>query len=196
MSKIGDKYVLWRTHYSLEAYTDQFGKKHPGYIVDDEYHVTVTETHNRSKCMWTDKSDYPGTKAVTEDGIVFTQHWKNFPSDSNNPSYYWDAVQDVDGIIWQPTDALQAYNKQYGVPFVFMGKKARPHHEELTYCLEHDQMFFYQQGGRCFQCVLARVKAEKEQSVPKYALDTNGSRSIRPKRGQTHDRSGKAGSEY
>ena len=188
MSKVGNKFILWRAHYSLEAYTDQFRKKHPGYIVYDEYHVTVTETHNHSKCMWTDKSDYPGTRAVTDDGIVFTQHWEYFPSDSYSPSYYWDGVKDVAGNLWQPVDALQAYNKQSGGPFISQGEKARPHHTELDYCQEHDQLFFQQQGQKCFQCVLERVRKENKVIPYSFNKNTNGSRGIG--RELEHDRSG------
>ena len=110
MTKAGDKFILWREKYSLNAYRDQFDKSHKGYIVLEEFIVTVIETKN-VKGMW--RSDtYQGLKATTEDGKPFTCNWNSFPDDSMTPTYYWDVLED-ENDIWQPVDAIQALNHGY-----------------------------------------------------------------------------------
>jgi len=109
-SIIGKKFILWREEYSLNAYKDQFDKSHKGYIVLDEFVVTVIETKDVRGMFGTEM--YQGLKASTEDGKNFTRNWHSFPDDAMTPNYYWNVIEDENGI-WQPVDAIQALNTGY-----------------------------------------------------------------------------------
>ena len=79
-SIIGEKYILWRTEFSLDAYKDQFNKSHNGYVVLGEFVTKVIEV-KEVKGMW--GSDiFQGVKTSTEDGKIFTRNWNYFPDDS------------------------------------------------------------------------------------------------------------------
>lgn len=105
MRNILRKVVLWDTRYEENAYKDQFGFSHPGYIVDNEFIVTIVDEQYVGG-MFGD-GIYEGWKAVTNDGMVFTCNWNIFPNDSATPTYYWDARRDGEHI-WKPVDAHQA----------------------------------------------------------------------------------------
>jgi len=103
--EIGTQFVLWKEEYSNAAYKDQLGKDHDGYIVLEEFVVTVTEVKTVPG-TWS-REPYEGWKAVTEDGKEFTCNFTSFPDDSMTPTYFWDTVVDED--VWQPVNAEQAF---------------------------------------------------------------------------------------
>lgn len=107
---IGQKFVLWREDFSREAYIDQMGIAHSGYIVTEEFEVIITEVRP-VKNMWGDGMS-TGWKGETKDGKVFTCNWHSFPDDSMTPTYYWDCIKDESGL-WRPVDAEQAVNDHY-----------------------------------------------------------------------------------
>ena len=102
---IGKTIVLWKEEFSNRAYQDQMGIWQGGYVVKNEYVVTIIETQ-KVRGMW-GNSEYDGWKAITNDGQVFTCNWNNFPDDSIAPTYYWDVVNS-NGELWMPVDAIQA----------------------------------------------------------------------------------------
>jgi len=141
-SIIGKKYILWREEYSLGAYKDQFDIAHHGYVVLDEFFVEVIETKD-VKGMW--GSDvYQGLKTITENGKIFTLNWNSFPDDSMTPTYYWDTIEDENGI-WQPVNAIQALN--HGLVHVDKsGNRKIP--EGVSFCDKHK--IFYDTA--CWRC--------------------------------------------
>ena len=147
-----EKYILWRTEFSLDAYRDQFNKLHKGYVVLDEFFTKVIEIRFDVKGMWS--SDvFQGLKASTEDGKIFTLNWNIFPDDSMTPTYYWDTIKDENGI-WQPVDAIQALN--HGLIHVDKsGNRKIP--KGVSFCNKHK--IFYDTA--CWRCNYEKSKGEK-----------------------------------
>ena len=50
MPSLGTKIVLWKEEYSPKAYVDQMGVSQPGYIVYDEFLVTIVEVKQVRGC--------------------------------------------------------------------------------------------------------------------------------------------------
>jgi hypothetical protein len=103
---IGTKLVLWKESYVENAYKDILGISHPAHVVDKEFVVTITEI--KKVPLMFGKGTGEGWKAITTDGKVFTCNWNVFPDDTMFPSFYWDVVEEDDGELWQPVDAMQA----------------------------------------------------------------------------------------
>jgi hypothetical protein len=102
---IGKSFVLWKEEFSLTAYTDQLGIAHHGYVVMEEFEVTITEERD-VKGMW-GAEIFKGWKGIDKNGKIFTCNWYSFPDDSMTPTYYWDVINDGSGP-WVPVDAIQA----------------------------------------------------------------------------------------
>jgi len=150
-SIIGEKYILWRTEFSLDAYKDQFNKSHNGYVVLGEFVTKVIEV-KEVKGMW--GSDiFQGVKTSTEDGKIFTRNWNYFPDDSMTPTYYWDAIKDKNGV-WQPVDAIQALN--HGLIHVDKNEN-RKVPIGVSLCDRHN--IFYDTA--CWRCDYEKSKGEK-----------------------------------
>jgi hypothetical protein len=156
---IGRKFVLWRTKYSNEAYTDQAGLKHNGYIVYEQIPVTVIETRKVQGMFGTGIHD--GWKAVSDTGEEFTNNWHSYPDDSMTPTYYWDAREDKRGT-WQPVDACQAFN--FGFAHVHEdGTRCYP--IGATVCLKHKRAHLDEKN--CFECEYEARKKSDENGKTK-----------------------------
>jgi len=118
----------------------------PGYLVESEFQVTVTE-EKEVPAMW-GQDTYTGIKAVTADGKEFTRNWNYFPDDSMTPCYYWDALEDELGV-WQPEDAVQAYNMGF-VHVDNYGNRKIPAGFEI--CRKHDKVV--EDGVGCWNCFM------------------------------------------
>lgn len=152
MDIIGRKFVLWHTKMDLKAYKDQMGIYHSGYIVLEEFIVTIVETKKVPNMWGGGFSD--GWRALTEMGREFTCNWHSYPDDSITPTYYWDVVKEDDGSLWTPEDAKQAYG--HGYPYVRPdGSRAIP--EGMQVCSEHDIAYF----DECWKCAFNKLKGEK-----------------------------------
>src|SRR3954463_2736560 len=105
VSRIGWKFVLWKTYYSSEAYRDQLGIAHSGYEVTDEIPVVVIEERFDVPSMFGPEKNNHGWKAKAENGgRLFYCNWTSYPDDSLTPTYYWEVK--VEGAeFWQPEDA-------------------------------------------------------------------------------------------
>lgn len=144
MSIIGTKIVLWKEEFSLSAYVDQMGVAQKGYIVTEEYPVTIIET-KKVKGMW-GNSEYDGWKAITEDGRVFTCNWDSFPDDSMTPTYYWDVVKENNGELWQPVDAIQSV--RYFPCVDVNGNRKMPVNSKT--CEKHNEVYLLSEN--CWKC--------------------------------------------
>ena len=163
---VGKIFTLWREEYELEAYKDQFGRTHEGYIVAEEIRVTVVEQRNDVPAMWSEGQTYWGLRAVAEDGREYTLNWTFFPDDARTPTYYWDCIIDDEGHAWQPVDAVQAYNHKLSAHVRFDGTRAVPGGAEV--CPKHDYAYYtdrepFKSGDRCFHCFCDKLKAEREE---------------------------------
>ena len=146
MSPLGTKIVLWKEEYSPNAYVDQMGVSQLGYIVYDEFLVTIVEV-KQVRGRW-GNSFYEGWKAVTENGDEFTCNWEIFPDDSMTPTYYWDARND-NGVLWRPVDAIQAHNF---FPHVdIYGNKKLPMMSKV--CEKHSDAL-HLESDVCWKCVV------------------------------------------
>src|SRR5947209_5283654 len=123
--EIGATFVLWRTEYRTSAYTDQFDRRHGGYVVVDEDTVTVTEVLEVPG-MWEPREKYYGLRASGESGRKYSLNAHRYPDDSPTPTYYWDPVEGGDGVVFRPVDAVQAYNLRADVHVDEEGKGIQP----------------------------------------------------------------------
>ena len=148
--KIGTKFTLWREDFKHDAYKDQMGMFHSGYVVLEQIPVTIVEV-KKVKGMF-GGGEYEGWKAVSAKGEEFTNNWDSFPDDSMTPTYYWDCRQDNRGL-WRPVDACQAYGflSAHVTP---KGKKVKVLGAE--YCKKHDKYFIKRVDSvllyGCFKC--------------------------------------------
>jgi len=138
---IGTKIALWQENFSSNAYSDQLGVSHSGYVVTKEFVVTITE-EQETKGMWSN-GIYRGWKAVDENGKIFTCNWNRFPDDSMTPTFYWDTMEDEDGV-WQPVDGVQAYS--YGIHVDENGNRKKPAGSKL--CDLHNVLYIEE----CWKC--------------------------------------------
>ncbi len=140
---IGRKLVLWFTEYSNEAYTDQMGIKHPGYIVKEQIPVTIIKV---KKVPYLFGDGYgEGWLAKSDTGEEFTCNWNRFPDDSMTPTYYWDVKKDHRGL-WEPVDAIQT---QGWYPHVDeKGNQCIPINS--VFCKNHN--ITYLKDGECWKC--------------------------------------------
>jgi len=141
-SMVGTKVILWQEDYSSNAYSDQFGIQHSGDVVTKEFTVTITEERD-VKGTWAGET-HKGWKGIDENGKIFTCNWNHFPDDSMTPSYYWDIIEDEDGV-WQPVDAIQAYS--HGIHVDENGNIKRPDGSRL--CVKHNVLHL---GDECWKC--------------------------------------------
>lgn len=162
MFEIGDKYTLWLSEYSREAYVDQLGRSHPGYKIIEQVIVQVTRVRNDVRDMWTGEHIHRGILAVSiystalNIGEVFQNNWHTFPSDANDPYYYWDATTIRDGKRYQPVDAVKAYNNDYNMSFVLDNKRAVPIglFEHINMCDKHAYLWYKWDKNGCFKCLI------------------------------------------
>lgn len=152
MVEVGNKFTLWIERYDLEAYTDQMGLKHPGYTIDEIVVVEVCEIRKDVPCMWTDKKDYTGWRAISQSGELFQNNWNVFPSDSFSPTYYWDAITIRDGKRVQPVDAIQAYKSSTPHLLVESDVRAIPTGSHVLSCKKHNEFWYDWQHDSCMKC--------------------------------------------
>jgi hypothetical protein len=140
-SMIGTKIVLWQEDFSSNAYIDQLGISHSGYVVTKEFVVVITEERD-VKGTWAGGT-HKGWKGVDENGKIFTCNWNHFPDDAITPTYYWDIIDDEDGA-WQPVDAIQAYS--HGAHVNKNGNRKRPKGSMI--CKNHNVLYI----EKCWKC--------------------------------------------
>jgi hypothetical protein len=151
MTRIGEKVILWKEQYSGKAYTDQLGITHDGYIVPEEYIVTIVE-EKPVRAMWGQET-YMGYRALTDDGKEFTLNWSSFPDDSMTPTYYWNGTYNNSEEPWMPVDALQASNSH--IPHVDEhGNKKIP--VGAKQCEKHNEVYLDQ----CWKCQYLDAKGK------------------------------------
>ena len=137
---IGDKYVLWEIEYKSKAYQDQFKRFHPGYVIKNEYEVTVVE-ERQVKGMWGGE-EFSGVKAVTSNGKEFTRNWNSFPDDSMTPTLYWDSLDICDAI-----QLINLYN-------ACVDENGNPKYpKESHFCPEHNNWYLRKE---CWICELRK----------------------------------------
>jgi len=155
ISRLGWKFVLWKSYYQQDAYKDQLGITHDGYVVTDEIVVTVIEERHDVPSMWGPEANNDGWIArADEGGREYYCNWEIYPDDSMTPAYFWDTK--VEGAeFWQPEDAVQAYNSKH-IPHVRPdGSRAVPAGVEI--CPKHDYAWYIRKGlvsgEQCFKCM-------------------------------------------
>lgn len=143
---IGRKLVLWRREYKRDAYEDQFGLLHEGWIVLEQIPITITEVRNDVPAMF-GETFHQGLKAISKNGEVFTCNWDVYPDDTMTPTFYWDCRKDERGL-WTPEDGVQAYNFKWVISITPDGKKAVPLGAKV--CKKHDYAYLKEFG--CYLC--------------------------------------------
>jgi hypothetical protein len=155
MTKIGDKFTLWRTERKQNAYTDQYGISHVGYVVEEEVIVTVINVRHDVPGMF--GSDvHTGWKAKSESGEELLCNWDQFPDDSHTPTYYWWASSRMNRPHQlRLEDAVQSINFNYTMNTPVLDKngelyKLSGHH--IDYCIEHSLAYYTNDETSCWKC--------------------------------------------
>lgn len=144
-------HVLWQVADASNAYVDQFGIPHRGFVVLDQIAVMVVE--KQSVPSLTDSTEHEALRAASMQGKeTFTRDWGGFIESSMAPGFYWDYRKDDRGI-WRPVDACMAYNLKLFLPYVTPdGQRAVPLGADI--CRVHDYASLGEKG-----CIGCRVKA-------------------------------------
>lgn len=168
VSRLGWRFILWKTYYKQDAYTDQLGIAHSGYEVTDEIPVVIIEERFDVPSMFGPEINNHGWKARAENGgRIFSCNWEQYPDDSMTPTYYWDCKAEG-AEFWQPEDAVQAFNMKH-IPHVRPdGTRAVP--AGVEHCEEHDEVWYKRESGNiergCVKCRIKEMKRAREQSQP------------------------------
>jgi len=114
---IGRKYRLIRGHYASDAYQDQFGKKHPGIVVQQSAEVTVIAVGHWNN-GYQDDTPLLIAEAVGDDKLVFNGYV--------NTIDYWGGVRWSERVArdtgWQTFKEREVYVNEDGTPFVWPEK--------------------------------------------------------------------------
>ena len=124
---------------------------------EDEFRVvTVTEIKKDVPCMWSDKKDYTGWRAIDQAGKEYSCNWFSFPSDSPTPCWRWCVVDDK---IWYDVTYVNSVPKK---PKFLKGLSF------IQYCKKHKNLFYKRSYFGCSDCYFKRPehsqKTEKEET--------------------------------
>lgn len=156
------KVILWRAKYSREAYTDQCGLAHEGYVVLEEVEAKIID----SRIV---KGDYSGEEnpwqigyqACSEDGRLFECHWNTWPDTSSSPYWLWyEMYPNRTKIVDEWVNALNCAGLK-ATPYVQDNQLKIP---PLPYCEKH--MMCYNETSEdcewgCYKCEIERRSQEK-----------------------------------
>lgn len=150
---IGQKFILVDGMYEENAYKDQFGIYHRGFVVYRHFIVTITEV-KPTKGNYSGEEKYTAWKAVTEDGRVFTNCWDTYPEDSyRGQDSFWDLVMEDDNRVWLPRDIVELLNGTKAI-VTPGGHPFRP--INVCYCDKHEVFYyddsFNHSNSGCWKC--------------------------------------------
>ena len=134
--------------------------------------VKITETKTGVPGEFSNKPvDMTSLKGVGDDGKEYTKHWDYWPeSQTNSFIDQWDCRDDGEGDdkFWFPKEATHAHNdlcrtnKKLEKKMVRVDVNCKPivPKGDVDHCEQHD--YYSHKGGKCFGCLMEKVKAEKE----------------------------------
>ena len=175
---MGKQFVLWAGDFSDEAYRDQYGTRHRGFIITQEVLVTVIELR-MVPGDYSEKWHY-GLKAKGDDGNEYLCHWDTFPECSSNPGFFWESAHTK--APWEWHDANYLFRSERcanpdGTVAVPKGWKQCTKHPRYIYnpeVNEYEDMGATEPG--CFGCLLDTIKPVKatlpEEVVRKEVADS------------------------
>lgn len=158
--------VLWRAEFRTNAYTDQCGLPHSGYVVLEEIEVHVV----RSRIVPGDYSDeklphqivYVARASNPNDGRAFECNWDRWPETcTSNPYWLWYELDVNRTEIVEQWYNAEAVAGRRGFPYVRDNKLALPNSSVVPYCEKH--MMCYNRDGEvgCYRCDIERRRQEK-----------------------------------
>lgn len=155
-----DKVVLWRAEFRTNAYVDQCGLFHDGYVVLEEIEVKIIDSVMV-------KGDYSGEvhphqigyRARTEDGRLFECNWEDWPDTCTiNPYWLWYELDANRTEIVEQWYNAEAVAGRRGHPYVQDNQLKIP---PLPYCEAHMMCYNKDDGLGCYRCEIERRRQEK-----------------------------------
>lgn len=151
------KVVLWRAKYSREAYKDQCGHSHEGYVVLEEVEAKITD----SRIV---KGDYSGerkpgqigyqARSVT-DGRLFECHWEYWPDTCSSPYWLWYEIDaNRTEIVDEWVNALNCAGLK-STPYVQDNQLKIP---PLPYCKTHMMCYNEEDRFGCYRCDIEKTE--------------------------------------
>lgn len=151
------KVVLWKTQFSREAYSDQCGHYHEGYIVLEEITAEIIGSHVVPGDYSAETQPYQiGYQARSEDGRIFECNWEYWPETSSTPYWSWyETDQWRTKIIGEWYNAADCAGLKR-TPYVENNELKIP---PLPYCKKH--MVCYNEGAGCYKCDIESLRSNQ-----------------------------------
>lgn len=162
---VGTTIVLWYLEYrTKDAYRDQIGRAHGGYLTYEEIPVRIIEVRTDVPGMFF-AGKHEGYRAIAEDGRTFSLNWTSYPDDVLSTPTRWNPEFPFENTLKEFVDAAFFYNHcRQGYPCVTKeGTRAIPKSGTVEICRQHD--FAHRVDEECWECHLASIRPVQTTTV-------------------------------
>lgn len=163
-----DKVILWRAEFRTDAYVDQCGLPHNGYVVLEEVEAKIivrrTVPGDYSDKVKPHQIGYQARSTDKKDGRAFECNWERWPDTcTSNPYWLWYELDANRTEIVEQWYNAEAVAGQRGYPYVRDNVLAIPPSSIVPYCETHMMCYNKDDGFGCYRCDIERRRQEKNK---------------------------------